>query len=87
MLWPRQGLGDARVEECASPHLIRKLWLSECPTPHEGRAEVFSREAGGHLVVRLSTKAERQETSDQDMDPLDSGGIRCGTGVAMKIVL
>jgi hypothetical protein len=59
MLWPRQGLGDARVEKHASLHLIRKLWLREYPISHEGRAKVFSREAGGHLVVRLSTKTER----------------------------
>jgi hypothetical protein len=43
---PRQGLGDARVEKNASPHSI-KLWLREYLTPHEGRAKVFSREAGG----------------------------------------
>lgn len=87
MLWPRQGLGDAHVEKHASSHLIRKLWLRAYPIPHEGRAKVFSREASGNLVIRLSTKAERQETSDQDMDPLDSGGISCGTGVAIKIIL
>jgi hypothetical protein len=46
MLWPRQGLGDARVEKHASSHLIRKLWLGEYPIPHEGRAKVFSGEAG-----------------------------------------
>jgi len=87
MLWPRQGLGDAPVEKYASSHLIRKLWLREYPIPHEGRAKVFRREAGGHLVIRLSTKAERQETKDQDMDPLDRGGISCGTGVAIKSLL
>ena len=84
MLWPRQGLGDARVEKHASSHLIQKLWLKEYPIPLEGRVNVFSREAGG---IRLSTKAEQQETSDKDMDPLDSGGISCETEVAIKIIL
>ena len=76
----RQGLGDSRVEKHASSHLIRKLWLREYPIPHEGRVKVFSREAGAYLVIRLSTEAEGQETSDKDMDPLDNGGISCGTG-------
>jgi hypothetical protein len=87
MLWPRQGLGDARVEKHASSHLVRKLWLGEYPIPHEGRAKGLQRRGWRYLVIRLSTKADRQETSDQDMDPLDSGGISCGTGVAIKIIL
>ena len=81
------GLGDARVEKHASSHLIQKLWLKEYPIPHEGRVKVFSREAGGYLVIQLSTEAEGQETSDKDMDPLDNGGISCGTGVSIKVIL